>query len=179
MYSDVLLVKTLSPPEVETGLLGQYGFCLTVANMVLLLPTSIVQVDLEKMKQKGFQIGPVVFKSHKLLLLSTIFVGVAYLSLVNFVFQDYKETSIVFFIILIGKYFQGASMPLGTLNLIAKKYGRNLYINIIVLVLNVVISALVYSDYGLIGIATTSATLLVIRYVYFHIFEFQTKPGII
>lgn len=173
MYSDVLLVKALSPANIETGLLAQYGFCLTLANMVLLLPTSMVQVDIEKMKGKGFLIKPIVIKSHKFLVLSLVGVGLFYFGLIALVFPEYASTWPVFLVILIGKYFQGASMSLGTLNLIQKKYNRNLAINIVVLVLNVAISAMIYSEYGLLGIAITSSTLLLIRYLYFHLVEFN------
>ncbi len=175
MYSDIFIIKLFSSPETEASLIADFGFCLTIANMVLLIPTSLVQVDIEKMKKQSFRLSPFIVKSHKLLLLSTVVTFGFGVLLTQTIYDEYAHLLLLFTIILFGKYFQGASVPIGTYNLIKKYYMTNFYINIFILGTNVIAGVLIFPKFGSLGVALLSSSLLFVRYTYFHIVYHRTK----
>ncbi|HFX17767.1 MAG TPA: hypothetical protein ENK64_01325, partial [Flavobacteriales bacterium] len=69
LYTDIFIIKFLSQnPSVE---IADYSFALNIANMLLLIPVTLVQVDIEKLKKSAKEVS-LLFKK----ILSLVFIGV-------------------------------------------------------------------------------------------------------
>ena len=72
LYTDIFIIKFLSQnPSVE---IADYSFTLNIANILILIPLTLVQVDVEKIKQSVNEL-PVLFKKISVL----VFMGAAVL----------------------------------------------------------------------------------------------------
>ena len=81
------------------------------------------------------------------------------------IFENYKSTFIVFFIIIIAKIFQSLSVLYGAEIIINKLFKANLMINLTALVLNIIMSYILFYKLDLIGVALASLAALIIRYL--------------
>ncbi len=163
LYTDIFIIKWLSEtPNIE---IANFSFALNVGNMLLIIPMTLVQVDIEKLKQIKEYIFVLNKKITALIIVGSIVLVGLYWALINTWFIDYKETFIIFLIILVAKAFAAYSTLFGTNLLIFKKFRANLFINIAILILNIVLCYLFYSAFSLIGIAVASLISLAIRNV--------------
>jgi len=163
LYTDILIIKLLSQhADVD---IADYSFSLNVANALILIPLTLVQVDIEKLK-KNMAYATVL---RKRILLATIGLAVClllvFLILTHFYFQDYRLIFNVFLVILGAKIFQAISVSYGAQIIIKKMFKQNLAINLSALSFNIILSYVLYSYFGLMGIAIASAISLVLRYV--------------
>lgn len=161
LYTDIFLIKLLS--ENSNIDIANYSFALNIANMLLLIPLTLVQVDIEKLKNN---FGYVAELNKKVIILviiaSTILVFLFYF-LTNYFLTDYKDIFLLFIIILSAKIVQSFSPVYGSMLIIYKKYYTNLFINLLTLIVNVILSYLLYNSFSLYGIAFASVISLIIR----------------
>ena len=163
LYTDIFIIKILShDANIE---IANYSFALNIANMLMLVPLTLVQVDIEKLKNaKGY-----LYELNKKIILlvgvGTIVLVGLYGLITDTIFLDYKETMLIFIIILIAKIFHALSTLFGTNLLIFKRFKENLQINILMLTLNIILSYILYNILGLIGVAAASVLSLAIRFV--------------
>lgn len=163
LYTDIFIIKLLSD-NANTDI-ADFSFALNISNMLLLIPLTLVQVDIEKLKKNSRHLKIL----NKRIL---IFVGFATLFLIAFfkiltetLFVDFKEIMILFLIVLVAKVFHALSMSFGTNLLIYKKFKENLIVNISMLILNILLCYFMYSKHGINGVALSSAISLLIRYL--------------
>ena len=162
LYTDIFVIKLLSEnPNID---IANYSFALNIANMLLLIPLTLVQVDIEKLKLTPSYLKEINKKILILVLIASVFLLGFYFILVNTLFIDYGNTFNVFIVILLAKIFHSLSSLFGTNLIILKKFRENLYINIAMLLLNILLSYLLYFQFDLIGVAMASLICLIIRY---------------
>ncbi len=163
LYTDIMIIKLLSSNA--NADIADYSFSLNIANALILVPLTLVQVDIEKLKSNsiyGVSLNKKISVSVIFLaaLLATLFV-----ILTNIWFENYKSAIIVFYIILIAKIFQSFSVLYGAQIIINKLFRENLIINTISLLFNLCISYFLFIKIGLIGVALGSLSTLLIRYL--------------
>ena len=163
LYTDILIIKILSNnADIE---IANYSFSLNIANALIIIPLTLVQVDIEKLKK---QISYFKVLRKKILYLvagMTLVLVMVFLFLTHFYFQSYSSVLYVFLIIIGAKFIQAISVSYGAVVLIRKLFSQNLTINLSALIANVILSYLLYNKFGLIGIALSSLMSLIIRFI--------------
>lgn len=163
LYTDIMIIKILST-NANTDI-ADYSFSLNISNALILIPLTLVQVDIEKLKTNK-KYGTILNKKIIIfVLLLSILLLLLFVLLTQTLFENYKSTFIVFCILITAKIFQSLSVLYGAQIIIGKFYKENLIINTIALLSNVVISYFLYYKIGLIGVAMASLFTLIIRYV--------------
>lgn len=170
LYTDIFIIKLLSSSANRE--IADFSFALNVASILLVVSTTLVQVDIEKLKNVPNYLPilnkKIVFLS--LTLACTLIIG--YFLIINSeLYESYRNTFTLFLIILVGKVFACMSNVYGTNLTILKKFSINLNINIFALVLNFLICLISYQYYGIIGLAVTSSTMLAIRFMLFRYYS--------
>lgn len=161
LYTDIMILKLISKtPNTD---MADYSFTLNIANILILMPLTMVQVDIEKIKS-SIQIKELNNKIIKLLVVFVLGILLLYVLLINSYYINYKDTFSVFLILLLAKFFQSTSIIHGTIILINKKFKLNLNINLSMLILNVVLSYLLFTYLNVLGIALASFIILTLRY---------------
>lgn len=161
LYTDIMILKLISKtPNTD---MADYSFTLNIANILILMPLTMVQVDIEKIKS-SIQIKELNNKIIKLLVVFVLGILLLYVLLINSYYINYKDTFSVFLILLLAKFFQSTSIIHGTTILINKKFKLNLNINLSMLILNVVLSYLLFTYLNVLGIALASFIILTLRY---------------
>ena len=145
--------------------IADYSFPLNIANALLIIPFTLVQVDIEKIKNSEEATSLTMHKIIKLTLVGAICIVAIYLLLVNTAYSKYDNTLNIFYLIIIAKIFQSFAVLLGTKIMIFKLFKTNLIITSSIMVINFVISYLIYPYFGLIGIASASIFSLFLRYL--------------
>lgn len=164
LYTDIMILKLISnTPNVE---IANYSFALNITNMIILIPMTLVQVDIEKFKKESH--GWLQLYRKKIFIYTSAFsmlIMLGYFVLINTFYEAYKDTIILFLILFVGKIIQSNSVFLGTQVLIKKYFTENLKINLITVTFNVIASYLFYLKFGLLGIAFISVLSLAMRYM--------------
>lgn len=159
---DILIIKLLS--ENENVEIADYSFSLNISNALLLIPLTLVQVDIEKLKKNHKHDAILNKRIIYLSLLITLLLFLFFLLLTNTWYGNFKSTLFIFTIIIASKFFQAISILFGAKVLIKKLYKENLYINISALCLNFTLSYILYKSFGLPGVAIASLISLILRY---------------
>lgn len=163
LYTDIFIIKILS--DQSNIDIANYSFALNIANILMLIPVTMVQADIEQLKKDKTYFISLHKKIIYLVALATILLLVFYYILTNTIFIEFKETYTIFAIILFAKIFHAISALFGTNLLIYKKFRDNLKINLFMLVVNIVVSYLLYIEFDIVGVAIGSLLSLAIRYV--------------
>lgn len=163
LYTDIFIIKILSEHAFTD--IANYSFALNFGNMLMLIPLTLIQVDIEKLKKSADYIKVLHKKILILLSLAAIVLVAAYAGVIQLLFTKYQQTFVLFLIILLAKFFQALSPLYGTYLLIARKFKENLLINITMLGLNIILNYFMFRYFGLYGIAGASVISLFIRYV--------------
>lgn len=169
LYTDIFVIKLLS--EQANSEIADFSFALNVASVLLLISMTLIQVDIEKLKNKAsyFKIlNKKIVISTFLLSLSLI---VGYYILIHHFYLNFNKTFLLFIVILFGKIFASLSNLYGTYLVILKKFKLNLNINLAFLLLNIVSCWLGYLIYGIIGLAIASAIMLALRFSVLYYFN--------
>lgn len=162
LYTDILILKLIS--NSANSDIANYSFALNIANMLILIPFTFLQVDIESIKRyKGLKLK--VKRIFKLVLLLASFLVIIYYGLISVFFQDFSETMLLFIVILSSKIIQANTVFYGALVLIKKMFKMNLAINISILLLNIFLSYYLFQNYGLNGVAIASLISLATRFV--------------
>ncbi|WP_299098154.1 oligosaccharide flippase family protein [uncultured Winogradskyella sp.] len=163
LYTDILIIKILSnSADVE---IANYSFSLNIANALIIIPLTLVQVDIEKLKKNLKYARTLRVKIFRLVLIMTVALVFIFIFLTHFYFEAYSSVLYVFLIILGAKFIQALSVSYGAVIIIRKLFSQNLVINLFALSCNVVLSYFLYSQIGLMGIAVSSLATLLIRFV--------------
>lgn len=174
LYTDIFVIKLLS--KSANSEIADFSFALNVASVLLLISMTLIQVDIEKLKSSSSYLKVLNKKIVVLTLLLTAFLIVAYYGVVHSShFMKYEATFVLFLILMFGKIFASLSGLFGTYLVILKQFNVNLYINLIMLIGNVLVCILLYYYFGLLGVAFGSSFMLLIRY--FIIRRFALKLG--
>lgn len=174
LYTDIFIIKILSKEaSIE---IANYSFALNIANLLMLIPLTLVQVDIEQLKKDRKYVFVLNKKIIILVSVAAVLLLFFYYIFTNNFFIDFKNTLSVFTIILVAKIFHSMSTLFGTNLLIAKLFKANLIVNLTMLVLNIVISYILYFEYKLIGVAFASVISLLIRYVILLILNRRITP---
>ncbi|WP_299363746.1 hypothetical protein [Winogradskyella sp.] len=163
LYTDILIIKILSDNAAIE--IADYSFSLNIANALMLIPLTLVQVDIEKLKAN---LNYVVLLRKKILFLvaaSAVLLVLLFLFLTHFYVKNYSSVLYIFLIILGAKIFQSISVSYGAIIIIEKLFSQNLFINISALVINIILTYFLYDQLGLIGVALSSIISLIIRFV--------------
>ena len=163
LYTDIFIIKVLS--DKANSEIADFSFALNISNMLLLIPLTLVQVDIEKLKQPGGHFSILNKRIIYLVIFAAIFLVGFYKVFTQTVFVDFKETMTLFLIILVAKIFHALSSLYGTNLLIFKRFKDNLIVNLSMLCLNIILCYFMYSEFGLIGVAISSGVSLFIRYL--------------
>lgn len=169
LYTDIFVIKLFS--EQANSEIADFSFALNVASVLLLISMTLIQVDIEKLKNKAsyFKIlNKKIVISTFLLSLSLI---VGYYILIHHFYLNFNKTFLLFIVILFGKIFASLSNLYGTYLVILKKFKLNLNINLAFLLLNIVSCWLGYLIYGIIGLAIASAIMLALRFSVLYYFN--------
>lgn len=162
LYTDIMIIKLISTmPNID---IADYSFVLNICNIMILIPLTIVQVDIEQIKRAENK-KLMNTKILKLISIFSVLIIIVYFVLINTFYKDYQETIYMFIVILLAKFFQAQSVYYGAVILIFKKYNINLIINVFCLLLNIVLSYLFFKYFNVLGVAVASFLSLVIRYL--------------
>ena len=168
LYTDIMILKLISKtPNTD---IADYSFVLNIANILILIPLTMVQVDIEKIK-KSVNIKKLNYEIIKFLLIFTFLLTITYYVLVKTIYYDYKGTLYLFLIIVFAKFFQSMSVFHGAIILVNKKFKINLGINVSVLLLNLILSYALYKSFDVLGVAIASLTSLIVRFILLRFFS--------
>jgi len=162
LYTDIFIIKYLA--ENANVVIADYSFALNIANALMLIPITLVQVDIEKLKTNFLYMYTLQKKISILLVIATGFLIIVFYILTGTLYQDFQNVTTLFFIILAAKIIQGLTPVRGTLLVIQKRFRLNLYLNIAALLFNIVLSYVLFQFYEIIGVAVASFISLLIRY---------------
>lgn len=161
LYTDIFLIKLLSNnANVD---IANYSFALNIGSMLLLIPMTLVQVDIEKLKFNFNYVQELNKKITVVVIIAAAILVVLFYILTKFYITDYQSVLPLFMVILGAKIIQSFAPLYGSMLIIVKKYKINLYINLATLFLNIILSYLLYNRFSLYGIAFASVVSLIIR----------------
>ncbi|MFK5878244.1 MAG: oligosaccharide flippase family protein [Flavobacteriaceae bacterium] len=164
LYSDIFIVKLLSDnSSVE---IANFSFVLNITNLIVIIPMTLIQVDIEKIKEGSYSWLQSYRKKIALyILVFAFFVTLGYILLINSFYSSYKNTLLLFVILIFGKIIQSNSVILGAQILIKKRFFDNLKINLATVSFNIIASYFCYKSFGLLGLAFISSLSLLVRYL--------------
>tara|TARA_R110000868_G_scaffold162747_1_gene394227 strand:+ start:2653 stop:3834 length:1182 start_codon:yes stop_codon:yes gene_type:complete len=171
LYTDIFLIQMIS--ENSKSEIADFSFALNIATMLLLIPITMVQVDIETLKSNKLYFSILNRKIFLLTIIFSVFLIGVYYFLINAFFDKYANTFYLFLVLLAAKLFHSFSSLFGTYLLILKKFKLNLCINIASLLTNIVLCYFGYFNFGLIGLASASLISLLMRY--FALYYFKGK----
>jgi len=163
VYSDILIISLFSSKAFND--IADYSFPLNVANAVLIVPMTIIQVEIENIKKSEAKSLLAEKKIFKFCILALLGITVVYFVLIFTFFEKFNNTILLFLVIVVAKFFQSLTVLYGTKIIIYKKYYKNLIINISTLTLNIVLSIILFLFIGIIGVAIASLLSLYVRFI--------------
>lgn len=162
LYADIMLLKLLSNnPNIE---IANYSFALNITTMLMLVPFTFVQVDIERIKK----VNAITDRAKKIFMatvLLMVVITLVYIVLINTYYTSYSSTLYIFGILLVAKLFQSQSVLYGAVILIKRKFKLNLNVNLSMLIFNIILSYTLYFYLGILGLAIASLISLVVRYI--------------
>lgn len=169
LYTDIFIIKLLS--QNANAEIAEFSFALNVASILLIVATTLIQVDIEKLKQNSSYFH-VLNKRIALLtiMMSLALMGTYYILIENW-YSLYNSTFTLFLILCVGKIFSSQANLYGTFLIIHKKFKLNLNINLIFLCLNLIVCWLSYQFFGLKGLAVASTLMLLLRCIIFFFYS--------
>jgi len=176
LYTDIFIIKWLSVDPARE--IADYSFALNAANVLILIPATLVQVDIERLKaEKGYERALHRKIAVWLIVMSAVLIP-AYFYATSRWFPAYAPTTGIFLVILGAKFFQSLGVVYGTGILIQKRYAVNLLINTLALLFNIGASITLYRLLGLYGLAWASLAAIGLRYFLLRRFHFRlTRRG--
>lgn len=161
LYTDIFILKFLS--EDSNADIANYSFSLNIASVLLIISMTIVQVEIENLKLNTVNVSKINNRIRLLTSVLTVGLIFGFLFLTEHLFFDFRETFVLFLIVIAAKIFQSLSTFYGTMMVIKKKFKINFIINIITFFGNIFISLILFPKFGLYGIATASMISLGLR----------------
>lgn len=176
LYTDIFIIKLFSSQSSVD--IANYSFALNIGGLLLLIPMTLVQVDIEKLKNDYGYVR--ILNKRMLILIVTSAIGavVLFYVLTEFFITAYKNIFILFLIILLAKAIQALSPLYGTMLIVFKKFNVNLAINISMLLLNILLSYFLFKFMNLYGIALASVICLTARHFWLYM-EFKKEENLL
>ena len=171
LYTDIFIISFLSNESSKE--IADYGFPLNIANTLMIIPLTIIQVEIENIKKDQRISKSIQRKIIKLAFLGSLAVMVLFLGLINTLYVKYDNTLIIFILILIAKMIQSSNVLLGTRIAINKMYNKNLLVTSSALILNFTLSFFAYKYFKLTGIA--AASIISLTYIHILLTYFNNK----
>ena len=165
LVTDIYVLKYFSEEVVRNQIIADYSMVLNITNILLLVPLTLTNVDIELYKKGFVKFEISVKKNIKLSIYITVVLSVFYVLLINTFLVEYKNTLLLFFVILFAKYFQSCTIPYGVFLATRRLYLYNLYVNVVVLALNIILSIFLLDKFGVMGVGYASVISLVVRFV--------------
>ncbi len=163
LYTDIFIIRFLSSrPHLD---IAHYSFSLNMANILMLIPFTLVQVDMNRFKENKTYYRILSKKILWLTLLGMLLLIPAYKILTGVWIVKYRDTFGLFLLILLAKFFQAQGVMYGTGILVLKRYEYNMKVNIGMIGLNVALNLLLFPFLGLYGVALASMISLLTRYL--------------
>lgn len=164
LYTDIFILKILSERANED--IANYSFSLNIAAILLIIPMTLVQVDIEKLKSDKGYIKSLNKKITYLVIFASLILILAFKVLTNYMFTDYREMFLLFLFILIAKGFQALSTLYGTMIVVEKRFKINFIINIVAFAGNIIISIALFFKFGIYGVAISSLLTIGLRQLF-------------
>jgi len=163
LYTDIFIIKFLSSrPHVD---IANYSFSLNMANILMLIPFTLIQVDMTRFKEEKAYYKLLYKKILWLTILGMAFLIPAYKILTSIWIEKYHDTFWLFLLILLAKFFQAQGVMYGTGILVLKRYEYNMKVNLGMIFLNIGLNLLLFPWLGLYGVALASMISLLTRYL--------------
>lgn len=169
LYTDIFVIRLLSSSPNDE--IADFSFALNVASVLLIVSTTLIQVDIESLKHEKGAIKVLRKKINWITISMSLVLIAAYYFIIHTYYQKFENTFLLFLIILIGKLYANFANLYGTNLVILKKFRLNLNINLVFLALNIVGCWIGYQLYGIIGLAISSSLMLVLRYFVLYYFN--------
>lgn len=175
LYSDIFLIKLLSDEANRD--IADYSFSLNIASMLILIPMTLIQVDIEKLKKDSSLPNKLNKKILSLLFLGIVLLIITFKLLTTYLVPDYQDVLLLFLIIIAAKAVHCLSILYGTMLIVYKFYNTSLIINIIIFIANLFLSYLLYQLFYVYGIALASLISLSVRQAIIYYFYKKSNPG--
>lgn len=175
LYTDIFIIKLFSSQASID--IANYSFALNIGSVILLVPMTLVQVDIEKLKRNFGYVKTLRNKLVALIILAGLGSLALFYVITEYFIVDYKEVMSLFLIILLAKLIQGFTPLYGTMMAVMKKFNVNLIINFVALAINIGLSYLLYQYLDLYGIAVGSVISIAIRQGLFY-YYFKKYSGV-
>lgn len=169
LYTDIFVLSQVSSNSNQE--IADFSFALNISSMLLLIPLTLVQVDVEKLKKSKLQFNILNKKINNLLSIVLLVLLITYIILIKYFIVKYDNTLSIFIVLLIAKYFHAKSSLYGTYMLILKKFNTNLLINFLALLLNIIACYYSYTFLGILGLSISSLILLLLRFLILKMFK--------
>lgn len=169
LYTDIFVIKLLSS-NANTEI-AEFSFALNVASILLIVATTLIQVDIEKLKQNSSYFYVLNKRIAFLTILMSLGLMGTYYILIENWYSLYNSTFTLFLILCVGKIFSSQANLYGTFLIIQKRFRLNLNINLIFLCLNLIVCWLSYQFIGLKGLAAASTLMLLLRCIIFFFYS--------
>lgn len=174
LYTDIFLIKLLSTEANKD--IAEYSFSLNIASMLILIPMTLIQVDIERLKRDNTLPDKLNKKIISLLILGIITLVLMFHLLTTYLVVDYKNVLLLFLIIIASKAVHCISILYGTMLIVFKLYNTSLIINVVIFLANIFLSYLLYQYFNVYGIAIASLVSLSIRQsIIFYFFKKNIK----
>lgn len=161
LYTDIFILNHISPtPNTE---IADFSFALNISSLLLLIPMTLVQVDIESLKKSKLHFSILNKKINHSLVLTFLILILTYMALIKVFVTKYDNTLIIFLVLLTAKFCHAKSSLYGTYLVILKKFKINLVINLIALLANILAGYYFYLFFGIIGLSFSSLILLFVR----------------
>lgn len=165
LVTDVYVIKHFIAEGVRNQLIADYSMVLNIANILLILPLTLINVDLESYKKGFLDFEISLNKIYKFTIYLFFILCAFYFLLIRCFLLNYKNTFFLFIIIALAKVFQSFTMPYGVFLATRKFYTYNMYVNFMVLTLNIFLSVVLINSYGVYGVAMASIATLIVRFL--------------
>lgn len=165
LYTDIYIIKVMIESSSANEQIANYSFPLNVANVLLIVPLTFAQVDIEKVKKNTGEFKKLLRKNNFVVLILVPLLFLLYYIIVEFFYPSFLETIVLFVIILSAKICQSLNVPHGMFLVIKKEFGFNVRINLITFLFNLLTSVVLFSFLGTIGLALGSFLSLTFRYI--------------
>src|SRR5690606_7731015 len=103
LYTDIFILKLLS--KNANSEIADFSFAVNIASLLLIIPMTLIQVEIEKLKHEKNFIYTLNKRINLLTILSSVALIISYLILINYLYVEYDNTFYLFLIILVGKVF--------------------------------------------------------------------------
>jgi len=161
IYTDVLLLEYLVS---DKKIVASYSFPLTISGTLMVVAMSIVQMDIEELKNNHHYISKLAKKVDFLLVIAILSLAVIYYLMINNFWYNYQDTFLLFVVFLVYRFFHCSSQTHNMLCLIKGMYKEVFYLSIITFIGNIILAYVLFQYLGVYGIAISTLVFMFFRF---------------